>query len=251
MKEILVLVKRDIKDAVRYKLILLNVASGIVLTYLLATMGPKSIIALQGMGTTGTVPDLAGYIQSSISTIIFMVALVITLGYSQMFSGYTLLIDKTKRSLESLLCTPLSLRQFWFGKIMSVFVPSAILGIFFTLLAFCTINIFVVSPEVGHWVYPAAAPLIAILTGVPLAILFLSAMFHLLQLIITNVRIINGIFVVILVFTFSGLIAAPTLSVSSWSIVYITLGVAAVLAVVTFFLSRLLTKERIILSSKG
>jgi len=38
---------------------------------------------------------------------------------------------------------------------------------------------------------------------------------------------------------------------ASWSIVLISLGVAAVIALVTIYLSHLVTKERIVLSSKG
>jgi hypothetical protein len=38
---------------------------------------------------------------------------------------------------------------------------------------------------------------------------------------------------------------------TSWNFAWIHLGIAALLGVITFFLARLLTKEKVILSSKG
>jgi hypothetical protein len=112
-------------------------------------------------------------------------------------------------------------------------------------------NIFVVSPQVGHWIYPGVAPLVATLLVIPFIVLFLSALFSLLQLIITNVRWVNAAFMIIFIGTMNGLMFSLRFSASSWSVVYISLGVAAILAVADFFLAKLLTKERIILSSKG
>ena len=119
------------------------------------------------------------------------------------------------------------------------------------LAALCAINVFVVSPEVGQWVYPGAAPLVATIIGVPLIALFLSAIFSLLQLIAANVRLVNVVFMVILIGTMNRLMFGLRISTSAWMVVYISLGVVVVLAVIVFFLSKLLTKEKIILSSKG
>jgi ABC-2 type transport system permease protein len=248
MKEISVIVKKDIKETVRTKAFLLSIAVIIVLIFVMLWTVRSNIGAL--LKTEIGIEPIR-YIQPIVSTTIFTVALVVTVYYSFIINSYTLLIEKTKRSLESLLCTPLSLKQFWFGKTMSMFIPSIILGFLFTLAAFCAVNLFVVSPKVGYWIYPGAAPLVAILLVVPAIVLFISALFYLLQLIIANVRLINVIFMFVLIFTFNGLMFGPGFSTSSWSIVLISLGVVAALALADFFLFRLVTKERIILSSKG
>jgi ABC-2 type transport system permease protein len=251
IREIFIIVKKDIKEALRSKLMLLNIVAGAGLIYYLTISGYKSVTIIQNMRVNGTAADLNSYLQSILGTNLFMVFLAITIIYSQVFSGYSLLIDKMKRSLESLLCTPLSLAQFCCGKILSVFIPSVVLGILFTVLSYCVTNIYIISPDVGHWVIPGFAYLLATLIGAPLVIMFLTTLFQLLQLITSSVRVINGIFIVVALATLFGFAVAPVFSLSSWSIAFISLSVVAALGLADLLLFRLLTKERIILSSKG
>jgi ABC-2 type transport system permease protein len=249
MNEILAVVKKDLREILRIKSVLMGIGAAIFILYFLISIAGDNINAIMESEVMAVEP--AGYIQAVIGGSLFTVALVITFYFCFLINSYTLLIEKTKRSLESLLCTPLSLRQFMVAKAMAMFVPGMVFGLVLTAGAFCLVNIYVVSPEVGHWIYPGVAPLVAILIGIPPVILFLSILFYLLQLIMSNVRLINGIFMVLLMGTLNGLMFTLRLSTSAWLAVYTSLGAAVVLAVSVFFVSRLLTKERIILSSKG
>jgi len=65
---------------------------------------------------TNTGIEPTAYVQPIIGITIFTVALVVAVYYSFIINSYTLLIEKTKHSLESLLCTPLTIKQFWFGQ---------------------------------------------------------------------------------------------------------------------------------------
>jgi len=160
-------------------------------------------------------------------------------------------MEKIKHSLESLLCTPLSLRQIWLGKSLAVFLPSAILGLLFAFAAIAGINQLFIAPQIGQSVTPGAAPLVATLVAAPLIIFFLVTLLVALQLIITNIRWINIAFMGLIFGVGFGISPFVRLGSASWNIVFISLAVAAILALVTISLSRLVTKERIVLSSKG
>ena len=248
MKEMLVIVKKDLKETVRTKTFLISIALTILVVYYIVNNLERTIGALL---KTNTGIEHTAYVQPIIGITIFTVALVVAVYYSFIINSYTLLIEKTKHSLESLLCTPLTIKQFWFGKTMSMFLPSVVLGFLFTIAAFCAMNVFVIYPKLGYWIYPGALSSVAIIVAVPAIVLFLSALFYLLQLIIANVRLINIIFMFVLIITSNVLILGTGYLKSSWSLVYISMGAAMALALANFFLFQLLTKERIVLTSKG
>lgn len=244
----MVIVKKDLQETVRNKVFLLSIAVTIFLAYYMLNNMKNTIGTL--LNTNAGV-EPAVLIQPIIDVTLFILALLTATYFSSLISSYTLLIEKTKHSLESLLCTPLSLKQFWFGKTMSMFIPSIVIGFLFSIAAFCALNIFIISPKVGYWIYPGAASLVAILIVTPAIVLFISALFYLLQLIIANVRTINIIFMCVILVAVNILVLGPVISTSSWAIVFISLGAAVILGLADLFLSRLLTKERIVLSSKG
>jgi ABC-type Na+ efflux pump permease subunit len=146
MKETWVIVKKDIKETVRTKTFLLSIALVIGLIFI-SFMLVRSHIEAQLLKTEKRI-DPTSYIQPIVGNNIFAVSLIVTMYYSFIINNYTLLIEKTKRSLESLLCTPIDLKSFLLGKTLSMFIPSVLLGFLFTIAAFCAVNIFIVSPEV-------------------------------------------------------------------------------------------------------
>ena len=103
-----------------------------------------------------------------------------------------LTMEKVKRSIEALLCTPLSLRQIWLGKSLAIALPSVILGLLFAFGGIVSINQVFIVPRLGHFIMPGAAPLVAILLVVPLIVFSLASLMIALQLIITNIRWINA-----------------------------------------------------------
>ena len=56
------------------------------------------------------------------------------------FSAYAIIMDKAKRTLESLLATPVSLRQIWLGKSLAVALPSVAIALLVSLLALLAMN---------------------------------------------------------------------------------------------------------------
>ena len=249
MKKIIVIVKKDLRETLRTKAFYGSMGIVIFVLVALAAGLGRNIGALIEQETS--LAEIASAIQPLVGTTAFTLSLMLMLLFCMYTNAYTLTMEKVKRSIESLLCTPLSLRQICLGKSLAVFLPSVILGLLFTFGGIAGINQLFIAPKIGHFVMPGAAPLAATLVTVPLIVFFLASLMIEVQLIITNIRWINAAIMGIIFGVGFGLSPVLRFGSASWNIVFISLGVAAALALVTIYLSRLVTKERIVLSSKG
>jgi len=241
--------KRDLRETLRTKVFYVSMAMVLFFMVMLggAVRGQINTLIEKGLSPA----EITSAAQPLMGTTVFMLSLMLMMLFCMYINAYTLTMEKVKRSLESLLCTPLSLRQICLGKSLAVFLPSVILGLLFTFGGIAGINQLFIAPKIGHFVMPGAAPLAATLVTVPLIVFFLASLMIEVQLIITNIRWINAAIMGIIFGVGFGLSPVLRFGSASWNIVFISLGVAAALALVTIYLSRLVTKERIVLSSKG
>jgi ABC-2 type transport system permease protein len=249
MKKLMVIMKKDLRETFRTKAFYVSIGMVIFVLVALSLAISGSIDAL--MKEDLLPAEIATALQPLIGTIAFMLSLMLMMLFCMFINAYSITIEKVKRSIESLLCTPLSLRQIWLGKTLAVFLPSVVLGLVFTFGGIAAINQFFINPSLGYFIMPGAAPLVAILVAVPLVIFFLSSLLIALQLIIANIRWINSALIAAIFIVGFALSPVLRFGPSSWSIVFVSLGVAAILALIAFLLSPRVTKERIILSSKG
>lgn len=244
MRKLMVIMKKDLRETFRTKAFYVSIG---IVVFVMVMLG-------WGIGgEIGTLVEEAGIpaIQALLGTFAFMLSLTVMIIFCIYINGYTLMMEKTKRSIESLLCTPLSLKQIWLGKTLALFLPSLILGWLFTFGTIAGINQFFIAPELGRFIMPGAAPLVAILVVVPLIFFFLSSLVVVLQLIIANIRWVNAALMGTMFALIFGVSSVLTFGPSSWNIVFVSLGVAGILALIAFLLSSRVTKERIVLSSKG
>jgi hypothetical protein len=105
--------------------------------------------------------------------------------------------------------------------------------------------------QVGRWVIPGTAALVATIVVLPMIVFLLSSLVVMLQLMLQNVRLIQTVFTALLFGSSFGLSYTFRFSSGTWTMVYIEIGIVAVLGVIVWFLSTKLTKERIVLTSKG
>ena len=244
MKKLAVIMKKDLRETFRTKAFYASI--GIVVFVM--------VMIVQGIG--GGIGTLVkegntSAIQALIGTTAFMLSLMVMMLFCIYINAYTLTMEKIKRSIESLLCTPLSLKQICLGKTLALFLPSLILGWLFTFGCIAGINQFFIMPGLGEFIMPGAAPLVAILVVVPLIVFFLSLLVIALQLIITNIRWVNAALMGVIFAVGFGLSPILRFGPTSWSIVFVSLGIAAILALIAFLLFPRVTKEKIVLSSKG
>ncbi|MBC7119973.1 MAG: hypothetical protein H5T33_00090 [Candidatus Methanosuratus sp.] len=243
MNKILVVVRKDLKETFQTKAFYANIGVAIFVIVMLSG-GIGEVIGTMGETEISAVQALLG-------SLAFMLSLMLTMLFCLYINAYTITMEKIKHSIESLLCTPLSLKQICLGKTLALFLPSLLLSWFFTFVSIIGINQFFIAPEFGRFIIPGAAPLVAIVVIIPLISFFISLLMVSLQLIITNIRWVNAAIMGAIFGVAFGLSPVLMFGPASWSILFVSLGVAAILALIAFLLFRRVTKERIVLSSKG
>jgi len=249
MKKIMVIMKKDLRETLHTKAFYVSI--GIALFVLVTLgMGVGNMIETLMEGES-SLAETTLAIQSAMGTLVFMFSLMLMMLFLMYINAYALTMEKVNRSMESLLCTPLSLKQIWLGKTLAISLPSIILGLLFAFAGIVGINQFLIGPKLGHFIMPGAAPLVAIFVAAPLIVFFLTSLITALQLVITNIRWISAALLGIIFAAGYGLSPVLKFGPSSWSIVFASLGSAAMLALIVVLLSSRVTKERIVLSSKG
>jgi len=244
MQKIMVVMKKDLRETFRTKAFYASIGIIIFVMVMLALGIGGEIGTLVKEGKTSVIQTLIG-------TTAFLISLMMMMLFCLYINAYTIIMEKIKRSLESLLCTPLSLKQICLGKTLAIFLPSLVLGWIFTFGSIVGINQVFIAPGLGRFIMPGAAPLVAILVVVPAIIFFSSSIIVDLQLIITNIRWVNAALMGTIFAVSFGLSPVLKFGPASWSIVFVSLGVAGILALIAFLLSPRVTKEGIVLSSKG
>ncbi|MDH5696791.1 MAG: hypothetical protein OEZ00_09390 [Dehalococcoidia bacterium] len=160
--------------------------------------------------------------------------------------------EKAKGPIESLLATPLTARAVWIGKSLAIFLPAYIIGLIATLIVILAMNLASILPTTGHFVLPLPEALTSFLF-LPLlmfALVSLGIIFSLVTNPVIGQTII--IFVGVLLLQVVGQVGGRFWwLLASWDYALYNLAGAALLGMIAFYLSRSLSKERIILSSKG
>jgi ABC-2 type transport system permease protein len=174
--------------------------------------------------------------------------LTLSMLFCTYLSAYAIVLEKAKRTLESLLATPASLRQVWMGKNVAVALPSVVVTLFVLLVATVALNVAIIGPKTGAFILPGILPLITGLIIVPVLTFEVVAAVSLLQMIVSNPRVANFAFVAVF---FSFYFATVTGLGASWDFSLIYAAAIIGLAVAILILSRFLTKERVVLSSKA
>jgi len=160
--------------------------------------------------------------------------------------------EKAKGPIESLLATPLTAKAVWIGKSLAIFLPAYIIGFIATLIVILAMNLAYILPATGHFVLPLPEALTCFLF-LPLlmfALISLGVIFSLVTNPVIGQTII--IFVSVLLLQVVGQVGGRLWwLLASWEYALYNLAGAILLGTIAFYLSRSLSKERIILSSKG
>ena len=160
--------------------------------------------------------------------------------------------QKAKGPIESLLATPLTAKAVWIGKSLAIFLPAYIIGLIATVIVILVMNFASILPATGHFVLPLPEALTSFLflPVLMFALISLGVLFSLITnpVIGQTIVIFIGVILLQVIGQFGGRI---TWLLASWDYALYILAGAALLGIIAFYLSRYLSKERIILSSKG
>jgi len=233
--------------------------SSVKMTLVVARKEMKTIIRNKGLlfaglwlgGMFGVLNVLLGGQVFSFNNTIFSVAMLVGVFVGSSFSSFVFLREKREKIIETLLCTPLSLKSVWFGKVLG----ATVLAYLFSLLTVALVTI--VSNIMLHsLVFPSVAILIHILAVVPVFIASTIGSLGFCQFLLgmRENRIIGYLIILILFpfmypHIFGGLIQGNMNVAVSWVEVAVCLIVSVFLLSLTTHLSRYLSKEKIVTST--
>ncbi len=188
-------------------------------------------------GSFGVVFSSQAY---SLDNSVFSVALLAGVLVGYMFSGRVFLREKRERIIETLLCTPLSLKSIWFGKVVGVTIPAYLISLLTVALVTIVSNI-----TLHSLLFPSVVILIHTLVVVPVFITsvislmgFCQFWFGMRENKIIGYLVMLGLLPIIFPYNMS-------LDVS-WVEVVVLLVVSVLLLAITTYLSRYLSKEKIV-----
>lgn len=182
--------------------------------------------------------------------IIIFSASALGLGVNLNALGFISMIkEKSRGNIQSLLVTPLRLKDIWIGRSLAVFIPGLILGEFLTLISLVVVNYIYFVPTVGFvfnsWIAVTgffAIPLIYFCLGLLVYLIGLTGK-------PVNANILAQAFLPIyLNIIIQILINTNIFDVSSWTFTLTNIGLALVIAIIVIILQFRISKEKVVLS---
>jgi len=223
------------------------------ITMLVARKEIKEILKNKGLlfgsvwmgGSFGIVFSSQAY---SLDNSVFSMALLAGVLVGYMFSGQVFLREKRGGIIETLLCTPLSLKSVWFGKVVGTTIPAYLISLLTVAL------VTIVSGITLHsFLFPSVVMLIHIFVVVPVFIVSAISLMGLCQFLfgmrenkIMGYLVMLGLLPFIFPNLIGGFIQGEMSLVVSWAEVAVLLVVSVLLLALTTYLSRYLSKEKIV-----
>jgi ABC-2 type transport system permease protein len=247
MKIIWTIAKKDMKELFEKRSTYVYVVVMLLISFPTYVGGlGNAIKALGDQGATNAQTIAA--IKRFMDATAYTQPLTLSMLFCTYLSAYAVILEKAKRTMESLLATPASLRQVWFGKNLAVALPSMLVTLLILVAANITLNFALIVPRTGTFILPSLAPVLTILLILPFVILAVVSLVSVMQLTMSNPRLANFAFILVF-FAFYGLTVAN--ASISWNFSFIYLITLAVLAAANVVAGRFLTKERVVLTSKA
>jgi ABC-2 type transport system permease protein len=250
MKGMLVVLQNDVRDILRSKAFLIVL---VIIGVLIVGMAVGIPIALHSWLAKGPAWEEAKpLLELFMGLAVNYAPLIVLFACIATWATEPIAKEKAKGPIESLLATPLTARGVWLGKSLAIFLPAYIIGLAGTLIVVLAMNLAAILPTTGHFVLPLPEAL----TG----FLFLPLLMFALVLVGIIFSLITNPVVGQTIIIFFGTVLLQVVGqvggrvwwlLASWDYALYNLAGAAILGIIAFYLSRTLTKERIILSSKG
>jgi len=168
------------------------------------------------------------------------------------FSGLQIVKEKVEGITASLIATTISPRQLWIGKSMAIFIPGYLMAIASTMLVVLSINFLVILPASGNFIFPLPLFLVSLIWD-PL-LLLATLMFIILFSLAGNPDIAIAPSFIVGFGLMMGIpigMALGAIDLVSWDFSLWYMAATAVFWIIVIILTRLLTKENIVLSGKG
>ncbi|MBN1367427.1 MAG: hypothetical protein JW967_05840 [Dehalococcoidales bacterium] len=248
MNRIGIVMKRDYREIRRmaaYRIMLI-IAGAITLA---AAIGIS--IALSRQPWLGA-PEARPMLELFIGLVLYFLPLGILLAFIWTFASLPVTREKVNGNIEALMATPLSPQVLWLGKSFAVFLPAYIISVVASVVVVLVVNLSAILPNTGGFVLPVPTLVLGFVVN---PLLFLTLLlFMVLFSLVNNPDIALAPSFILGFGLMMGMpvgLGLGTFDVASWSFTLWYLLGTAVLLVVTLSFTRLLTRQNIVLSSKG
>jgi ABC-type Na+ efflux pump permease subunit len=245
MNRILVIARKDIREALRSRSTYIFVLIMLFVTFSYVSSYSARVRTLTSQDA------IIAFSRIFMTSLAYALPLMYSVFVCSIFATYSVVVDKTKRNLESLMATPVSIIEVWMGKTLAVTLPSVMIGLIIAVVGYGILSFAFVMPLTHVFIFPEALSIFSAIVIVPVLVFSIVSIVTAVQLTISNPRIANIVFTLTFVFLLLAinLIGALGISNSYFPLVY--LGLIILCCVGAFALSRSLKKEKVILSSKS
>lgn len=248
MRRTSIVFRRDLRELRRTNAFRIVVIVFAVITIGIAVGTSVALGRAEWLGVEAAKPHL----ELIIGIIVYFLTLSVLISFIWVFAIVSITKEKVNGNIESLLATPLSPKAIWMGKGLAIFLPGFVIAIVSTLVVVLAVNFAAIIPAAGNFFLPAPVFLTGFLIN-PLLFFGLTSFTILFSLannpdiaVVPSFLLGFGLMIGIPVG-----VATGAIDLASWSFALYYLAGAIVVWAVICYLSRLLTKEKIVLSSKG
>jgi len=187
-----------------------------------------------------------------VSMVLYFVPLFIIITFIGAFGNLQVVREKVNGNIECLLATPLTPRALWLGKSLAIFLPAYFTSVVAAVIVALVMNLAAIVPATGDFVLPVPALVLGLAVN---PLLFLGLLLFMIMFALANNPDIA--LAPLFLLGFGLMIGAPiglmtgVIDFTSWSFVFWYLAGTVVALAIVLVLSRLLTSQHIVLSSKG
>jgi ABC-type Na+ efflux pump permease subunit len=219
--------------------IALLLASGMIILFGVLLIGPEA----------GKLSPDRSQLELYMAVTMFSVSLI-GLGVNLNALGFTSMIrEKAKGNIQSLLVTNLSIKDIWLAKTLAVFVPGLIAGTVLTLATLLVLNFVYFVPAVGFLINPWIS--ITSFIIYPALYLCLGLLVNLVGLTNkpVNANIIAQVFLPVFInVVIQVMLRSSFMDYTSWQFMLINLGFVIIVGAVVLIVAPRISKERVVLS---
>ncbi len=240
--------KRDFRELRQTNAFLVIIIAFIVITITTAVVVNITLIRQEWLKSEAARPLL----ELIMGLIAYFLPLFVLITFIWAFASLPIVKEKVNGNITSLLATPLTPKELWIAKSLVIFLPGLAMSTVSALIVLLSVNFITIRPVTGNFFLPAPLLLTSFLIN-PLLFLGLLLFIILFSLANNPDIAIAPSFIV----GFGLMIGIPlgvatgSVNLASWSFSLWYLAGTALIWTVVLCLSRLLTKENIVLSSKG
>jgi len=244
MNKIWIIARKDIREAFRSRSTYVFI---VIMMLVSLNYAQAYTTAISSLASPQLVEEFS---RRFVSGLAYLLPMMYSIFVCSIFATYSVIVDKAKRNIESLMATPISITQLWLGKSLAVTLPSVVVGLAISILAYLALNFGFVMPHTHAFVFPDALAIVSAIVIIPLLIFAVVSIVIFIQLVISNPRIANFIFTAIFILLVVGIQTIGGLGVSFAFFPLVYMAIVVLCALIDFILSRSLTKEKVLLSSK-